>query len=165
MRILRAPSWRSLVLGLGIACLFVSPMASAQQGRGQDNALSNSELAKDNLERVAASEGQITTVLNANPGLIVELKRWAAQDAAARGQIVKDSDLTDSAILSRLVNDLRFRAAATRLLQSYGYLLPKTNPDSEVGREQAALEQERIRQLVAAEQAKQAQQSQLTKCD
>ena len=132
----------------------------------EGQAISTSELAKDNLDRVAASESQITTVLNANPGLFVELKRWAAKDAADRGQILRDSDLADAALLSRLTNDVRFRAAATRLLQSYGYLLPKANPDSQVGREQAALEQERIRELVAAEQtqAQQAQQSQLAKC-
>ena len=65
----------------------------------QDQVISASELAKDNLDRVAASESQITAVLNANPGLFVELKRWVAKDAADRGQIVKDSDLTDAAIL------------------------------------------------------------------
>ena len=64
-------------------------------------------------------------------------------------------------------DDLRFRSAATRLLQNYGYLLPKANPDSEIGREQAALEQERIRELVATQQAQaqQTQQNQLAKCD
>ncbi len=148
-------------------CLLFSPFVAhvlAQQST-EERTLSASELAKDNLDRVAASEAQITGVLSANPGLFVELKRWLARDAAERGQIVRDSDLTDAAILSRLASDIRFRVAATLLLQRYGYLLPKANPDSEVGREQAALEQERIRQLVAAEQAKQAQQSQLTKCD
>jgi protein involved in polysaccharide export with SLBB domain len=140
--------------------------AFAQQPT-ENQTISASELAKDNLDRVAASESQITGVLNANPGLFVELKRWVARDAADRGQIIRDSDLTDAAILSRLANDSRFRAAATRLLQGYGYLLPKINPDSEVGRQQAALEQERIRELVAVQQgqAQQAQQNQLTKCD
>ena len=97
----------------------------------------------------------------------MELKRWVAKDTADRGQILRDSDLTDAAILSRLTNDVRFRAAATRVLQGYGYLLPKINPDSEVGREQAALEQERIRELVATRQAQaqQAQQNQLVNCD
>ena len=159
-------NFRAIILS---ACLcasslfFFSDCALAQQS-AEDRTISNSELAQDNLDRVAASESQITAVLNANPGLFVELKRWIAKDAADRGQIVKDLDLTDSAILLRLASDLRFRAAATRVLQSYGYLLPKANPDSEVGREQTALEQERIRELVAAEQA-QAQQSQLAKCD
>jgi len=154
-----------LVFRVCMGCLLLGSTTFAQQAAGQDSTISASELAKDNLKRVAASEAQITAVLTANPGLFVELKRWAARDAADRGQIVRDSELTDAALLSRLTNDGRFRAAATRLLQSYGYLLPKANPDSEVGREQAALEQERIRELVAAEQVRQAQQTQLAKCD
>src|SRR6266571_9552811 len=157
---------RTAVLSMCLCALsfFLVTCAFAQQPR-ENQAISASELAKDNLDRVAASESQITAVLNANPGLFVELKRWIAKDAADRGQIIKDTDLTDSAILVRLANDSRFRAAATRLLQQYGYLLPKANPDSTVGREQAALEQERIRELVAAEQTQQAQQTQLAKCD
>jgi polysaccharide biosynthesis/export protein len=161
-------SLRVAVLSICLCSLFsfLVIRAFAQQPT-EDRAISASELAKDNLDRVAASESQITAVLNANPGLFVELKRWVAKDAADRGQIVKDSDLTDGAILTRLMNDIHFRAAATLLLQRYGYLLPKANPDSEVGREQAALEQERIRELVATEQtqAQQAQQNQLAKCD
>src|SRR6266571_1601511 len=157
---------RSLRTAVLTMCLYAFPFflvtyAFAQQPT-EDRTVSASELAKDNLDRVAASESQITAMLNANPGLFVELKRWVAKDAADRGQIIKDTDLTDSAILLRLANDVRFRAAATRLLQQYGYLLPKANPDSTVGREQAALEQERIRELVAASQA---QSSQLAKCD
>jgi polysaccharide biosynthesis/export protein len=149
-------------------CALLSLLATHAFARPQgDQVISASELAKDNLDRVAASEAQITAVLNADPGLLVELKRWVAKDAADRGQIVKDFDLNDAAILTRLTNDIHFRAAATMLLQRYGYLLPKANPDSEVGREQAALEQERIRELVASNQAQaqQAQQNQLAKCD
>jgi len=166
--ICRGAAFRNcLVFRVCMGCLLLGSTTFAQQATGQDSTISASELAKDNLERVAASEAQITAVLTANPGLFVELKRWAARDAADRGQIARDSDLTDAALLSRLANDSRFRAAATRLLQSYGYLLPKINPDSEVGRQQAALEQERIRELVAAQQAQaqQAQQSQLAKCN
>ena len=156
-------SFNAAVLSVSLCLLFPSFAAVARAQQPTDErVISNSELAKDNLDRVAASEAQITAVLNANPGLFVELKRWIAKDAADRAQIIKDTDLTDSAILSRLANDSRFRAAATRLLQQYGYLLPKANPDSQVGREQAALEQERIRELVAAQQA---QSSQLAKCD
>src|SRR5207248_2576070 len=46
-------------------------------------------------------------------------------------------------------------------------LLPKINPDSEVGREQAALEQERIRERVAAAQAeaREGHQNEFAKCD
>jgi len=137
---LRAVFPKSLfLLGVLVACLCFGGTALAQQRESRERAISTSELAKDNLDRVAASDSQITGVLNANPGLFVELKRWVAKDAADRGQVLKDFDLTDAAILSRLTSDVRFRAAATRLLQGYGYLLPKPNPDSVVGREQAAL--------------------------
>jgi len=138
----------------GCAVVFLGAKTSAQESRDQNGGVASSELAADNLDRVGASEGQITAVLNANPGLLVELKRWVAKDAAGRGQIVEDSDLSDAAIFARLAQEQKFRAVATRLLQSYGYLVPKVNPDSEIGREQAALMQERIRQKVAAEQAR-----------
>lgn len=165
---LRSATFRSSLLGwIFISCVAAGVSAFAQRPPAQDNVFSASELAKENLDRVSASEAQITAVLNANPGLFVELKRWIAKDAADRGQILKDSDLRDSAIVSRLASDAGFRAAATRLLQGYGYLLPKPNPDSEVGREQAALEQERIRELVAAAQTqgRQGQQNEFAKCD
>jgi protein involved in polysaccharide export with SLBB domain len=157
----------AFILICACALTFSVTLYSFGQQANENGAISASELAKDNLERVAASESQITAVLNANPGLFVELKRWVAKDAADRGQIIRDSDLTDAAVLSRLTADVRFRAAATLLLQRYGYLLPKVNPDSEVGHEQVALEQERIRELVSAQQAQaqQAQQNQLAKCD
>ncbi len=127
----KGATFRTAVLLMCLCALsfFLVTYAFAQQPT-ENQAISASELAKDNLDRVAASEAQITAVLNANPGLFVELKRWIAKDAADRGQIIKDTDLTDSAILVRLANDSRFRAAATRLLQQYGYLaqLPTARP-------------------------------------
>src|SRR5260370_7401302 len=125
---------------MSVACLCVGSVSFAQKPGNQESALSGSELAKDNLGRVAASESQITAVLNANPGLFVELKRWIAKDAADRGQILKDSDLTDAALLSRLTNDVRFRVAATLLLQSYPYLLPNPNPTPHLRPAQPVLE-------------------------
>ena len=77
---------------------------------------------------MGASANQIQAVLRQQPGLLVELKRWVAQEAASNGQIVKDSDLTDQKIFARLVSDTQFRSVATRLLERYGYLVPKTQP-------------------------------------
>ena len=80
---------------------------------------------------MGASPNQIQAVLRQQPGLLVELKRWVAQEAASNGQIVKDSDLTDQKIFARLVSDTQFRSVATRLLERYGYLVPKINPESD----------------------------------
>jgi polysaccharide export outer membrane protein len=110
---------------------------------------STNDLLNTNLNLVAASLSQITAVLKANTGLLLELKSWVAMDATAHGQIVQDDDLTDQALFSRLNRDERFRAAATRLLQRYGYLLPKINPDSDVAHEHDALLQAKISQALS----------------
>jgi hypothetical protein len=107
-------------------------------------------LAADNLERVAAAAEQILEILNRDAGLMVEFKRMIAQDASAIGQLLEEAGLTDSALTARLNEDLRTRVLATRLLQRYGYLLPKINPESELGQEQKLVLQERAQQLVRA---------------
>ena len=84
-------------------------------------------------------------------GLIVELKRIAIKEATDAGQIVQDSMLTDDAVFSRLERDVPFRSLATRLLQRYGYLLPKFNPDSELGKQRELLLKERARRQLQVE--------------
>ena len=112
------------------------------------------DLVSDNLEKAAASADQILEVVNKEVGLAVELKRLLAQDAGANGQIVEESDLTDLAVAERLRSDLRSRVLATRLLQRYGYLVPRMNPDSDQGVEQKFVQQERAQMLArAAERA------------
>ena len=109
------------------------------------------ELEKENSNHVAASPEQIREILVKDPGLLVELKFWISKEATANGQVVDDADLTDHAIFDRLAEDVVFRAAATRLLQRYGYLRPAVNPDSEVGKEQELVLKERARRLVQIE--------------
>jgi polysaccharide export outer membrane protein len=96
---------------------------------------------------VAASAADVKTVLVRDSGLMVELKRWVAKDATDHGQIVSDSDLTDDAIFERLESDVPFRAVATMLVQRYGYLQPKVNPESEAGQERELLIKERSKWL------------------
>lgn len=110
------------------------------------------DLAKDNLQRVAASAAQIQAVLVKDPGILVELKRWVAKEATDSGQVVDDADLTDQAIFDRLDRDVPFRSVATRLLQKYGYLLPSINPDSEIGKQQEIVLKERARRLAQLEE-------------
>jgi protein involved in polysaccharide export with SLBB domain len=110
-----------------------------------------SELEKENLERVAASAPQIIGILQRDPGLLVELKRWVAKEAADNGQLLEDADLADRAVFDRLGGDVRFRSVATRLLQRYGYLAPSLNPNSESAKEQDLILKERARRLVQIE--------------
>ena len=110
-----------------------------------------SELARENYDRVAASVLDIKGVLLGNPGLMVELKNLIAKQASDNGQVVNEDDLTDQAVNDRLATDLAFRAAATRLLQRYGYLLPKVNPDSDQARLHDAVVSKQAEQLAKAE--------------
>lgn len=97
------------------------------------------EFETENLSRVAASSAQIQEVLRGNPGLMVELKQGVAREATLNGQIIEEGDVDDQAIFERLSSQVRFRAMATRLLQRYGYLLPKAVPGSASFREQESL--------------------------
>ena len=142
-----------LMFAIGFILLFSNALCAQQvrQSPAQD-----SELTKENLGRVGASPNQIQAVLRQQPGLLVELKRWVAQEAASSGQIIKDSDLTDQKIFARLFSDTQFRSVATRLLERYGYLVPKLNPESDAAEERKLVLQARATQL-AQEQNQQVQ--------
>ncbi len=130
-----------------LACPFVMP---AQESQAPDS-VAPSGLASENLNRVAASATQVGDLLRKDAGLLVELKRWVAKEATDRGQILDDAELNDQAIFERLTRDLEFRSVATRLLQRYGYLMPKLNPDSEQAKEHEVLFNERTRRLARAD--------------
>ena len=148
-----------LAMGLGTAILNETPARAQNQN---SRPLQSSDLAKENLSRVAASAGEIKPLLLKDSGLLVELKRWVAKDATDHGQIITDADLTNDAIFYRLENDVEFRAIATLLLQKYGYLVPEVNPNSEAGREQQLLLQERIKWITQEEvEARQQQHQEL----
>ena len=137
-------------------CQVLFGQANEKPRAPRDNARGNltadlSDLAKDNLNRVAASAVQIREVLVKDAGLLVELKRWIAKEATDSGQVIEDSKLLDDAVFDRLNRDVAFRAVATRLLQRYGYLMPSPNPDSSFGKEEDILLKERARRLVQIE--------------
>jgi polysaccharide biosynthesis/export protein len=108
------------------------------------------DIVTDNLDRVAATANQIIEVVTKEAGMMVELKRLLAQDAGVSGQILEESDLTDDAVKERLYTDLHARVLATRLLQRYGYLVPRANPGSDAEAEQKLVLQERAQALTRA---------------
>src|SRR5260370_4441575 len=140
---------------LALALLSCAPTYAQRQSQARSARASGTEasarvsmrppdLISDNLDRVAASADQILEVLNKEAGLMVELKRLLAQDAGASGQILEESDLTNVSVAERVRSDLRARVLATRLLQRYGYLMPRVNPDSELAAEHNLAMRERM---------------------
>lgn len=116
------------------------------------------DIVSDNLDRVSATAEQILQIVDRDPGMMVELKQRFAEDAGRSGQILEETDLTDSAISDRLRQDLHTRVIATRLLQRYGYLLPKVNPDSELAAEHNLQMRARVQELERAAEPHEASQ-------
>jgi polysaccharide export outer membrane protein len=149
---------RSLFVAAGLLFLVVPYARAAHAQQRNNNALdAPADLALQNLRRVAASAPEIKAVLTKDPGLMVELKRWVAKDATDHGQIVGESELSDYAIFDRLGTDVEFRSIATALLQKYGYLLPKLNPESDQAKEQELLRIERTKWMAQAQEEERAQ--------
>src|SRR6202048_2063364 len=142
-------------LSVLLLCASLARAQERQSGTGQI-----SELGRENLSRAAASAADIKAVLIKDAGLMVELKRWVAKDATGPGQIISDSDLTDEAIFDRLEMGVQFRSVATLLVQRYGYLVPKLNPESEAAKERELLVQERTKWLAQAQEQERAMASQ-----
>ena len=163
---LRGDQWIATLRGVftAAAIILVIPAISlpihAQQRDHNQSSMNISDLAVQNLSRVAASAAEIKSILIKDTGLMVELKHWVAKDATDHGQIVNDSDLTNDAIFERLEADVQFRSVATALVQRYGYLLPELNPDSDIAKEHEILVKERTKWLAQdqEEQLSQARQ-------
>src|SRR6266568_209173 len=116
---MKFPTNKLLVLMLlaGLVCVYAWPQDDGQDG-GKDRRRAAayatatadrdrvSDLAKENLGRVAASSAQLQAVLLKDPGILVELKRWVAKEATDSGQVVDDNALTDQAIFDRLDLDV-----------------------------------------------------------
>jgi len=135
-----------------LCTLVLSTIGVMAQDR-QQKPISQSELARQNMARVAANAEQIALILHRDPGLIVEVKRWIAKDATEHGQIITEADLTEEAIFDRLENDVTFRSVVTEIVQKYGYLRPTVNPDSPMAKEQELLIQERVKWVTEEEAA------------
>jgi len=170
---------RALILSMTLVGLVVVSLPARAQDSRPTQPASNtssalrgplpSDLAAENLTRVGASPVQLQAVFVKDPGLLVELKRWIAKEAADYGQVVDDASLSDQAVFDRLEHDVAFRSVATRLVQKYGYLLPNLNPNSDIAKEQEFVLKERARRLVQVEEREDSQslenQDRLSKTD
>ncbi len=142
-----------VLLVAAIAAFYCTPTHAQQKSSA------SSDLARQNRDQVAAPAIQIKAILMEDPGLMVTIKQWVAQDATDHGQILSEDDLTDAAIFDRLENDIHFRSLATRLVQQFGFLVPQINPDSAQGKQEMLIMQEQAKAL-AQQQGQLVQQQQ-----
>ena len=69
----------------------VPALIRAQGSSSFAGSIERIELVTENLKHVAATAEQILEILNWNTCLMVELKRWIAQDAGESGQVLEES--------------------------------------------------------------------------
>src|ERR1700739_3440196 len=141
----------SAALYAALAITGSDPGLLAQTGQ-QRPLMAQSDLARQNLSRVAASVGQLVFIFHRDPGLMMELKRWIAKDATDHGQLISDDDFTVQDIYDRMENDTFFRWVSTTLVQKYGFLTPTLNPESSAAQEQQILIRERARFIAQDEE-------------
>src|SRR5689334_16582271 len=84
---------RSLCISAGLLFLAFWFSLKVQAQQRSNISQPTSDLAQQNLSRVAASAAEIKTILLKDAGLMVELKHMVAKEATDHGQIVSDSDL------------------------------------------------------------------------
>src|SRR5258708_16505745 len=99
--------------GFLLPALWLVSTAQAQQ-RNENNT-NMSDLASQNMSRVAASPAEIKSLLLNNTGLMVELKRRVAKDATDHGQIVTNADMPNAAIFDRLEMVVQFQSLPSPL--------------------------------------------------
>ena len=143
------------LITIGSATLLIPCRAQQQPSNNVVNRAP--DLTERNLSRVAASAAEIKSVLVEDSGLMVEVKRWIAKDATAHGQIVGDKELTADGIFTRLETDVQFRSVVTTLVQQYGYLVPKLNPESDMAKEHLLLVQERTKWIAETQEEERVQ--------
>lgn len=148
---------RLLIAGAGLLFELLLHVSAAFPQQRNNNAVNETDLALQNSSRVAASAAEIKVVLSKDVGLMVELKHWVAKDATDHGQIVGESELSDYTIFNRLETDVQFRSIATALVQKYGYLVPKLNPNSDLAKDQELLRVERAKWIAQAQEEELAQ--------
>lgn len=141
-----------------------NPNSPAQNGQNQtqppiqgqlpaspDSLKAPGTLGEENLSRVSASAEDIVKIIQEDSGMMLELKKWIATNATNHGQIVEDDDLTDDSVTDRVRHDVEFRGIATRLLQRYGYLMPKFNPGSQAELSEELRRRAQVMELQRAE--------------
>ena len=99
----------------------------------QQKSPASSDLARQNRDQVSAPPAiQIKAILMEDPGLMVTIKQWVAQDATDHGQILSEDDLTDAAILIDLKMTYIFARWQRDLFRQFGFrcrrLIPEFGP-------------------------------------
>jgi polysaccharide biosynthesis/export protein len=128
--------WLSPIFVLSVVCvctgLLCSGRALAQQSTTQKyqprtTALPDaSSRAEQEAEQVVSlSAEKIISLLNDEPGLLLEVKKTIVRKAYEQGRILAPADLTDEALFRLIDNDINIRIIVTREIEDRQYVRAK----------------------------------------
>jgi len=114
-------------------------------------------------QRVSLSADTITELLQAEPGLLLQIKKQLVRKAFEQGRLLDPTELTDDAVFRLLREDENVRILATREIEDRSYIRPKPSKQEladEVYGQRIPLQTEGIDQPAAAAAVQNANQSQ-----
>lgn len=86
---------------------------------------SNSRAEREAEQVVSLSAEKIISLLNDEPGLLLEVKKTLVRKAYEQGRILAPEDLTDEALFRLIDNDINIRVVVTREIEDRGYIRAK----------------------------------------
>ena len=131
-----------LLVGVVVVC---SALAAAQmaaqtdRSRAIDQQYSRAEQEAEQL--VSLSAEKIIPLLQAEPGLLLQVKKLLVRRAYEQGRLLDTQDLTDEALYRLIAHDDYIRALVTREIEERGYIRVKpTRRELERQRQSAMLQ-------------------------
>ena len=112
---------RSIILISALAFLLIR-FGAAQTGDNIDRSHEVEDL-------VSLSPQAVITILQREPGLLLEFKKILVRKAYEQGRLLDSSDLNDETVFQLLREDNTVRALATREIEARMYVLAKPLPD------------------------------------
>ena len=109
------------VLVIAVVVVAAAVPQAVPQNR-ETPAIQESTAQKKAEEVVALSADSIISLLNREPGLVLEVKRMLVRRAHAQGQILRTADLTDDALFTLIREDDSVRVLATREIEDRNYI-------------------------------------------
>src|ERR1700674_3148727 len=111
------------VIAVGLAC---SAAAWSQQSSASnrstaiDQASSRAEQEAEQL--VSLSADKIVSILQVEPGLLLQVKKTLVRKAFEQGRVLDPNDLTDDALFRLIREDQNVRVIATREIEDRSYI-------------------------------------------
>jgi protein involved in polysaccharide export with SLBB domain len=128
-----------------------SPRPFVQRTTAISDSASRAEKEAEQL--VSLSADKIITLLNEEPGLLLEVKKTLVRKAYEQGRILNPEDLTDEALFRLISSDINIRVVVTREIENRLYVRAKPTRE-EIERERKMMQRQGVMANAATSEQK-----------